>query len=101
MSLNTRICGGCIYECDNGNEIVSCKSVLRDTLALLKSQEPRLVTEADFSNADKYGYLPVWCETKDDLFCECILIGALEEEGCRYWTSRPTDAQREAEPWPN
>lgn len=25
----------------------------------LKAQEPRLVTEADFENADEYGFIPV------------------------------------------
>lgn len=73
--------------------------------ALLKAQEPRIVTEADFNNADPYGYLPVWVEDKDDneIICDCITKHAItepdEDYHYRYWTSRPTDAQREAVPW--
>ncbi len=73
-------------------------------IALLKAQEPRLVTESDFDGADEYGYLPVWTEEKDgDMYCECIPKVAITDpdgiEVLRYWTSRPTDAQREATPW--
>ena len=75
------------------------KRLMMDALELLKAQEPRLITVEDFKDADAYGYIPAWCETKNDLFCECILIGALEEEGCRYWTAKPTDEQRRATPW--
>ena len=71
---------------------------------LLKAQEPRLITEADFENADEYGFIPVWCEvignTKD--YWNCITIGALEtakEDGCRYWTSKPSLKQMEETPW--
>ena len=83
---------------DENNTLVPQQLVL-DALALLKAQEPRLVTEKDFENADAYGYIPAWCETKDDLYCECIMVGALEEEGCRYWTSKPTKEQMEALKW--
>lgn len=90
-----------LVNCDNcPYDGKACFTRLKtDALALLKAQEPRLVVEDDFKNADEYGYLPAWCETPDDLYCECILIGALEEEGRRYWTSRPTDEQREAVKW--
>ena len=75
-------------------------------MRLLKAQEPRIVTEADFKNADEAGYIPAWCEEKDtdEVYCECILIGALEDAKLghmRWWTSRPTDEQREATPWPD
>ena len=76
-----------------------------DALALLKAQEPRLVTEADFENADEYGYLPVWVEDKDDseIICDCITKTAItdpdEDYHYRFWTSRPTDEQREAVKW--
>ena len=70
----------------------------------LKAQEPRLVTESDFNGADEYGYIPVWTEEKDgDMYWECIPKVAITDpdgiEVLRYWTSRPTDEQREAEPW--
>ena len=77
---------------------------LKDALALLKAQEPRLVTESDFDGADEYGYIPVWTEEKDgDMYWECIPKVAITcPDGIvvlRYWTSCPTDEQREATPW--
>lgn len=71
---------------------------------LLKAQEPRLVTESDFDGADKYGYIPVWTEEKDgDMYWECIPKAAITDpdgiEVLQYWTSRPTDEQREAVKW--
>lgn len=77
-----------------------------DTCELLKAQEPRIVTEADFKNADEAGFIPAWCEEKDtaEVYCECISIGALEDAKfghMRWWTSRPTDEQMEATPWPD
>ena len=71
---------------------------------LLEAQEPRIVTEADFENADEAGFIPAWCEEKDtgEVYCECISIGALEDAKfghVRWWTFRPTDEQREAVPW--
>lgn len=74
-------------------------------MRLLKAQEPRLVTESDFKNADPYGYLPVWVEEKDDneIICDCITKHAItepdEDYHYRYWTSRPTDEQREEISW--
>lgn len=70
----------------------------------LEVQEPRIVTEADFENADETGFIPAWCEEKDagEVYCECISIGALEDAKfgrVRWWTSRPTDEQMEAVPW--
>ena len=44
---------------------------LEDALALLKAQEPRLVTEDDFVNADKYGWLPAWCEERFSGLGDC------------------------------
>lgn len=78
-----------------------CRSEMeRDALALLKAQEPRLVTESDFNGADEYGYIPVWTEEKDgDMYWECIPKVAITDpdgiEVLRYWTARPTDEQRE------
>ena len=71
---------------------------------LQKMQEPRIVTESDFNSADEYGYIPVWTEEKDgDMYWECIPKVAITDpdgiEVLRYWTSRPTDEQREAIPW--
>lgn len=89
---------------DENNTLVP-QCVVLHALALLKTQEPRLVTEADFENADPYGYLPVWVEDKDngEIICDCITKHAIMEpdEDChyRYWTSRPTEEQIKAEEW--
>lgn len=77
---------------------------LYDVLALLKVQEPRLVTELDFDGVDEYGYIPVWTEEKDgDMYWECIpKVAITDPDGIgvlRYWTSRPTNEQREETPW--
>ena len=77
---------------------------LYDAIALLKAQEPRLVTESDFDGADEYGYIPVWTEEKDgDMYWECIPKVAITDpdgiEVFRYWTSRPTDEQRKKVKW--
>lgn len=72
----------------------------RNKLLEWKAQGPRLVTEDDFKNADELGWLPVWHEERyGGLYCECILIPALEEKDIRYWTAKPTDEQRKATPW--
>lgn len=92
-------CHKCPYWGTGPHGSSECNVLAADALALLKEQEPRLVTEKDFENADAYGYIPAWCETKDDLYCECIVVGALDEEGCRYWTSKPTKEQMEVTPW--
>lgn len=99
-------CKGCSYDKGwYGCEAESANGLFADALALLKAQEPRLVTEADFENADAYGYLPVWVEEKDDseIVCDCITKAALEDMDSgyhyRYWTSIPTQEQREATPW--
>ena len=78
--------------------------VVKEAAELLTAQEPRIVTEADFENADEAGFIPAWCEEKDagEVYCECISIGALEDAKfgrVRWWTFRPTDEQREAVPW--
>ena len=70
----------------------------------LKVQEPRIVIESDFNDADEYGYIPAWTEEKDgDMYWECIPKAAITDPNSnvvfRHWTSRPTDEQREAIPW--
>lgn len=96
---------GCPYLIYNDEVSDDCQEqMFDDVLALLKAQEPRLVTESDFDGADEYGYIPVWTEEKDgDMYYECIPKVAITDpdgiEVLRYWTSRPTDEQREAIPW--
>ena len=97
-------CEECPYAGAEGT-CANMNGLHRDALALLKAQEPRLVTEADFDGADECGYLPVWVEDKDDseIICDCITKRAItapdEDYHYRYWTSRPTEEQREATPW--
>lgn len=70
---------------------------------LSKAQEPRLINEADFENADEYGFIPVWCEETNKIcYWNCIPRSALEtakEDKCRYWTSKPSLKQMEETPW--
>ena len=86
---------------ENGYDGNCIKMLTEDALSVIKTYEPRLITKADFENADEYGWLPVWCEEKTSgaIYCNCILIGALQEKGIRYWTSKPTDEQRGSIPW--
>lgn len=73
-----------------------------DAIELLKSQKPHLVTEADFVDADNYGFLMAWCEERDgDLYVECINKYALDEPAIKYrwWTARPSEAQRKEAKW--
>lgn len=80
------------------------KVTVDDIIALLKAQEPRLVTEADFENADEYGFIPTWYEglVNKECWWNCITKEELEtakEDGCRYWTSKPSLKQMEETPW--
>ena len=89
------------FGCGVGNDnIIGCLAYVNRW----KAQEPRLVTESDYDGADEYGYIPVWTEEKDgDMYWECIpKVAITDPDGIgvlRYWTSRPTDEQREAIPW--
>lgn len=105
-SLGETICPTCTYRYDeNGVETGDCEiNLLKDAIALLKAQEPRLVTEADFKNADEYGFIPAWYEglVNKEGWWNCIPKEALEtakEDGCRYWTSKPSLKQMEETPW--
>lgn len=73
-----------------------------DITDLLREQEPHLLTIEDFVRADHYGYLAAWTEEKNgDQFWKIITIRALERDKkrMRYWSSRPTNKQREAVKW--
>ena len=99
-------CAACPFDIKGGIKGSTCLQYLMEAAYdALKAHEPRLVTEADFENADAYGFLPVWVEDKDDseLICDCITKTAItnpdEDYHYRYWTSRPDKATREAIPW--
>ena len=79
----------------------------------LKAQEPHIVTIADYENntiVDKDGNLAVWRESRhlngiayhNDgwvILNRDRVEGWFNSEMVRFWTSRPTDEQREATPW--
>ena len=86
---------------------------ISDALALLKAQEPHIVTIADYVNnpiVDKDGNLAVWRESRhlngiayhNDgwvILNRNRVEGWFNSEMIRFWTSRPTDEQREAVKW--
>lgn len=76
-----------------------------DAIEMLKAQQSRVMTLEDFENnpnVDQYGCLPCWMEYREepkwDGWAEAT-VHTCVEYGRRPWTSRPTDEQREAEPW--
>ena len=70
-------------------------------IARLKEQQPRLLTLWEVSNA-KYPK-DVFCEIKDEnrVFAVTapVPIHWRAQPDIRYWTARPTEEQRKAEPW--
>ena len=108
---------GCPYE--NEGEDIGCKYALhRDALALLKAQEPRVMTLEEVKMLDcDYYYLEAMRGPGKELReivgaygLTCVtwpsITWARQTMGdrgygktWRCWTSRPTDEQREAEPW--
>lgn len=95
-------CTGCPYQ-----RISPCQNKLAaDALALLREEEPRIVTTADFENnpnLDDGYHLNVWDEHKDSARCGWNTINVNDARAFtdirRYWTSRPTEEQRKAVPW--
>ena len=104
-------CGECPYK-------GACLNRLKaDALALLKAQEPRVMTLEEASNST----VPMWFEKSGDecgwitgIDCSPIqatTIGQVEGDDWynllitdygrlwRCWSVKPTDAQREREPW--
>jgi len=77
---------------------------VEDTLALLKAQEPRVMTLEEYkalAEKPKKERDPVWEEWSDMESTWAIPNQAYGGYGTswRCWTSRPTDEQREKEPW--
>ena len=102
--------------------LLSWMRAAEDALALLKAQEPRVMTLEEVKSCEN----PVWLEwnyyfmkpallhseevmTDDNRKAVTFLLFGDEEwyiyadddygKEIRCWTSRPTDEQREAEPW--
>lgn len=86
------------------------RSTIQDALALLKSQEARLVTYDDFHSGREDGgeAIPCWKEARSKTRRSgwaVVVYGktlADRETGvARYWTARPTEEQMREEAWPN
>lgn len=95
----------CPY-CDGTGCTEMCTSTLiNDALILLKEQEPRLITNEDFANADRWYNILAWCENNPSLGVKtidswCIIYpDKLNDKFARYWTSKPTDEQKQATKW--
>lgn len=97
--------------------------IVSDALALLKAQEPRVMTLEEVRQAE-INSEPLWCEFIDCAFGSWRMGWILKTQsrrevqhvienhferaivweseygiGWRCWTTRPTDAQREATAW--
>lgn len=99
----------------NGGKCIS--AAVSDALALLKAQEPRVMTIQEIKNADfcylevngHDGVIPVLLKHFiDDKYIHVTINGGSVyffditcdvEKLVRCWTSRPTDEQREAVKW--
>ena len=114
-------CFACPYN-DGIDESTDCKQRWADdALALLKAQEPRVMTLEELDDLRGRGQA-VYYQDRDatvksqDAFFVAVKCGVAWFKGETYmfckttdgydkvwrcWTSRPTDAQREATPWSN
>ena len=91
-----------------------CTTALsKDALALLKVQEPRVMTSAEVETwlmIDRVDRAPIVVEVRDRFIAwivgdeyydlpECNLSGEFYNKTWRCWTSCPDQATREAIPW--
>jgi hypothetical protein len=90
-------------------ESACCNRLKNDALALLKAQEPRLVTYEDFHSGREDGgeAIPCWKEARSKTRRSgwaVIVYGKMladwEMGVARYWTARPTEEQMREEAWP-
>ena len=96
-------CDECPYES------ACCNRLKIDALALLKAQEPRLLTYDDFHSGreDDSEAIPCWKEARKKTRRSgwaVIVYGKMladRDTGvARYWTARPTEEQMQEEAWP-
>lgn len=69
-----------------------------------KEKEPYLITPEEFFNhpdRSEQGCLPLWFEEKNGKqgWCFVYYLAGNPDDDKRYWTARPTDAQRKAVKW--
>ena len=103
------VCPACPYAKNDGKPCETLAPLLDDALALLKAQQPRLLTVDDFKNnadVDICGYLPCWVEPNpyNDAATEkpgwgLVSVGQIGGVYHRYWTGKPTQEQMEAMKW--
>lgn len=86
---------GCNDTCDTMDEIHA------DALALLKAQEPRVMTLEEAKSAFVVEYRSRKMREVGSAMLDLDFDPLNAEYGkiYRVWTSRPTDEQREATPW--
>ena len=108
-------CGECPYNDPN----TYCLNRLKmDALALMKKQEPRVMTkdevmaleegevawlEERFERAGKSFIAPMMSDGKGKMMGTYahLSVAVMHSRGRRFWTARPTEEQREAEAWNN
>ncbi len=87
----------------NGGKCVSAAAA--DALALLKAQEPRVMTLIEWIRATEPADGECMCYEIKDEGLQAMLVKAFDGvrhlygKAFRCWTSRPTDEQMEAIPW--
>ena len=86
---------------DHNKTIVEQKQKIDRLNELLKEQQPRVLTLKETINT-KYP-TDVFCEIKGEerIFAVTAPVQAqwIGKPDIRYWTARPTEEQRKAEPW--
>lgn len=107
------ICNECPYG-DVRSEGMCKTQIVHDAIALLKAQEPRVMTEQEMRDAEPGAV--IYCEQRDEVrtyltpmikyddgVFENRFLGAVPEAtqlpNIRFWSSKPTDEQRQSEPW--
>jgi hypothetical protein len=110
--------GNC-KECPYG--IKACNELLKDAISLLKAQQPRVMTLEEVKRASGHDlFLEISGYPDKMTYMTAITLESVGTKGIsvygnrfnfdrynfgnygwRCWTARPTDAQREAEPWEN
>ena len=102
-------CSDCPYGCCQADAVSVPLTMLEDVRALLKAQEPRLLTAEDFHgnpDLDDGGGLPAWKESRKAtrqsgwaVICYGKWLADTEGGAARYWTRKPTEVERRNTPW--
>lgn len=104
------------FKTPDGSSCVIPANLLQDALALLKAQEPRVMTPTDVNNigpedvcafieireeTHMYAcYMRQYDETHTEILCDVPDMPTKLQNGCaRLWTSRPDEKRRAETPW--